>query len=151
MTQCSLQLHVCLLCNQRQCFIYQSSEALYGGVLIYRRKSSVYNHYTRQDCPMENTETILQYYKYTLYHIYMRSLKRSNLIKQKQPFCCLESLCFWLSFICTWNDLEICFIIYFLYSKWFCKYFMVSSQMIKVKVAFGHYCLLDKTKNTQIV
>ena len=103
----------------------------------------------KQSCSIINIQYTIYIYIYI--YIYMRSLKRSNLIKQKQPFCCLESLCFWLSFICTWNDLEICFIIYFLYSKWFCKYFMVSSQMIKVRVAIGHYCLLDRTKNTQIV
>ena len=32
-------------------------------VLIYRRKSHVYSHYKRQDCPMRITEIILQYYK----------------------------------------------------------------------------------------
>ena len=32
------------------------------GVLVYRRKSRVYKQYARQDCPMKNTEIILQYY-----------------------------------------------------------------------------------------
>ena len=29
---------------------------------IYSRKGCLYKHYPRQDCPVENTETILQYY-----------------------------------------------------------------------------------------
>jgi len=56
MTQCLLQLCLSVL------YIYRSGEALYG-VLIYKRKSRVYNQYTRKDCPMGITEQIVQYYK----------------------------------------------------------------------------------------
>ena len=55
-------MHVSVLQLNTTRFIYRNGNSI-RGVLIYR-KSGVYNHYTRQDCPMETTETILQYYKH---------------------------------------------------------------------------------------
>ena len=61
MTQCSLQLCLCLVCNTA--FYLSKRWDPIRVVLIYRRrKNRLCNHYTRQDCPMDITDTILQYY-----------------------------------------------------------------------------------------
>ena len=63
-TQCSFQLCLCLFYNQTRRVIYRSDEALYGECSYIEEKSHVYNYYTRQDCPMGNSQQMLQYYKY---------------------------------------------------------------------------------------
>ena len=56
MTQCSLQLCLCLFYKQSQCWIYGSSEALYGEC------SYIEENHTQLGCPIGITEKHLQYY-----------------------------------------------------------------------------------------
>ena len=73
MTQCSLQLCLCLCCNQTRRFIYRSGEVLHGEC-SYREDKAMYAiNLTQQDCPMKNTDKILQYYKsrYTCVYLFI--------------------------------------------------------------------------------
>ena len=82
MTQCSLQLCLGLFCNQTWRFIYRSDEALYVECSHIKENKTVniYKHDTAQDCPVGNTDTILQYYEYVYILIFSTGLRMASTI-----------------------------------------------------------------------